>query len=364
MNAELDSQMMGRAIELSQRGFPAPNPHVGCVIARGSHIVGEGWHEFAGGDHAEAAALKQTGESAKGATAYVTLEPCNHYGRTPPCSKALIEAGVERVVIACPDPNPKASGGSAALRQAGVEVEVGLMTDEAAEVNRLFLFAQKCHRPYVIIKAAVTLDGFIARPDGGSKWITGEEARAAGHRLRAEAGCVLVGRETVERDNPALTARIDGVVNQPRRVVLDPRGRLSGREQVFGAPGALWYVGSDQPRLDSVNAPLTEGRFELPSLLGDLFQRGEIGVLVEGGGRTIRGFLEAELAEEIHLFIAPKLFGEGRSWAGGTAMEDLSQRGWWFKSTDSVGEDIHVVLHRTLTWNKENRRVVETNEQR
>lgn len=352
MSGELDNRMMARAIELSRRGFPAPNPHVGCLLAHGEKIVGEGWHEFAGGNHAETAALKNAGGKALGATAYVTLEPCNHHGRTPPCSQALIEAGCARVVIACLDPNPQATGGVATLRSHSVEVEVGVLQEEAADANRIFRFAQTQKRPYVILKAAITLDGFIAREDGTSKWITSEAARLEGHRLRAEAGCVLVGRETVERDNPELTARIEGVRNQPRRAVLDPKARLTGRERVLQQGESYWYVATDQPPLNATTAPLRDGRFDLEHILADLFSRGEIGVLVEGGGQTIRGFLEADLADELHLFVAPKLFGSGRPWGGGLSEEDLSKRGWQIQETEILGPDAHLVLRRMIVGNK------------
>lgn len=334
---------MRRAIELSRRGFPAPNPHVGCVLAHGERIVGEGWHEYAGTLHAEAMALREAGEAARGATCYTTQEPCNHFGRQPPCSEALIRAGVVRVVMAIRDPNPEGAGGRETLRRAGIKVEEDLLAEDAAAANPYFLFRFRHGRPFVAVKAAVTLDGFLARLDGNSKWITGTEARKDGHRLRAELGCVLVGCETVSLDNPELTARIKGVVNQPVRAVLDPSARLSGSEKIFSGAGALWFVGEDQAALGSVPLPLQGGHFDLEAVLAELAGRGVIGVLVEGGGRTIRAFMEANMVDEIHLYQAPRLFGEGRPWAGGASMDELP---FDLADVKVLGRDVHLVYRR------------------
>lgn len=300
---------MRRAVQLSRRGFPAPNPHVGCVLVRDGEIVGEGYHHHAGGPHAEVVALRQAGGRAKRATAYVTLEPCNHYGRTPPCSLALREAGVARVVVACPDPNPRAAGGASALREAGIPVETGFLEAEAAAANVQFLTAMRLRRPYVVVKAAASLDGRIALPSGESQWITGPAARRAAHRLRAECGAVLVGRRTVEADDPRLTARIPGVVNQPLRVVLDPDGRLSPEAKAFDGEAPTLRV----TRADGLAAWTPEG-FDLPSLLASLFERGVLGLLVEGGAATISGFVRAGLVDRLELFLGPKVLGAGPSW--------------------------------------------------
>lgn len=289
---------MRRAIELAAGGFPAPNPHVGCVIVRDEQIVGEGYHDHAGGPHAEAAALLQAGESARGAAAYVTLEPCNHHGRTPPCSRALIAAGVAKVFVAVSDPNPRAAGGVARLREAGIEVEVGLLRAEAEAVNRVFLDRHRLGRPVVAVKAAITADGYMARLDGTSKWITGDQARAAGRLLRARMGSVLVGRVTAELDDPELTVRDPRVVNQPLRVVLDPERRLRSDLKLFS---------------DGLAPTLRlEGHRHPAEILERLAEAGQIGVLVEGGPTTIQAFFEARLVDELHLFTAPHRFGEGR----------------------------------------------------
>lgn len=319
---------MARAVELSARGFPAPNPHVGCVLVRDGVAVGEGWHEHAGGPHAEAMALSNAGEAARGATAYVTLEPCNHYGRTPPCSEALVRAGVERVVIACPDPNPRAAGGAERLREAGIPVEIGVLQKLAAGANRPWLTAMRLKRPYVVIKAAVSLDGRIALPSGESKWITGEKAREAAHRLRAECGAVLVGRRTVELDDPQLTARIPGVFNQPTRIVLDPENKLKGTERIFDDQAPTRHI---------------TGEIDLPQLLADLFGAGYTGLLVEGGGTTIAGFITARLVDAFELFLAPKVLGDGPSWITGLHLEGLPDApAFSITGIKRLGDDLQV----------------------
>ncbi len=342
--AASDPRFMRRAIELAQRGWPAPNPRVGCVIVRENHIVGEGWHEAAGLDHAEVMALKQAGDAARGADVYVTLEPCNHHGRTPPCSQALVSAGVGRVFAAVADPNPRAVGGIDALNQAGIPAELGMEAEEAAAGNRQFLTAHGRGAPYVVLKAAITLDGYVARPDGSSKWITGEEARHAAHRLRAECGCVLVGRGTVEADDPQLTARFEGVSNQPVRAVLDSEGRLTGSEQIFGEGETLWFVGRKN-REGQIEVGRTEAGLDLNDVLAQMWGRGITGVLVEGGAKVLSAFLAAGLGDELHLFMAPTVFGEGISWYSG-AESHLSRMGWRLAASNELGIDLH------LTWNR------------
>jgi diaminohydroxyphosphoribosylaminopyrimidine deaminase / 5-amino-6-(5-phosphoribosylamino)uracil reductase len=320
MLSPADRKHMMRAIQLSRRGFPAPNPHVGCVIVRsgllGSKVVGEGFHAYAGGDHAEVAALKKAGSDARGATAYVTLEPCDHYGRTPPCSKALVEAGIARVVIACPDPNPDATGGAATLRSHGITVDFG-MGEEAAKHNERFLSSMRLRRPYIVLKAAMTLDGRIALPDGSSKWITGELARKQAHKLRAEMGVVLAGRRTVELDDPELTARgVRGLRRQPLRVVIDPHARLTGRERVFDRQAPTLHV-TLRDHLGSADG------MDLQALMQYLFERGHTGLLVEGGAATIASFVRAGLWDRLEMFVAPKLFGQGTAWLGAIGVESV-----------------------------------------
>ena len=318
--AETDSRLMLRAIDLSKKGFTAPNPHVGCVIALNDEIVGEGYHHHAGGDHAELEALRMAGSRAKGSTAYVTLEPCNHHGRTPPCSVALISAGVRRVVVACADPNPKASGGMARLADAGIVTEISLHADRAADANIMFLTAMKHKRPFIVVKAAASLDGRIALPTGESKWITGTPARKQANRLRADCGAVLVGRKTVEADDPHLTARVGGVVNQPLRLVLDPTSRLNSHWNIFD---------SSAPSLHLVEGALglraRNGRFDLNEICAALFEVGLTSLLVEGGGYTVTSFIKAGLADRIELFLAPLIIGNGLSWIQGLELGFLSE---------------------------------------
>ena len=317
---------MRRAIALSRRGFPAPNPHVGCVIVRDGRIVGEGHHAYAGGPHAEVVALRQARTTARGATAFVTLEPCAHTGRTPPCADALAEAGIARVVVAVRDPDPRAAGGLERLAAAGVAVENGLMADEASIVNERFLRSHALGRPFVVVKAAVTLDGRIALPSGDSQWITGPMARAAGHRLRAEMGAVLVGRRTVAADDPELTARIRGVRNPPLRVVLDPRGTLTGRERVFDAQAPTKRVTTLPPTLDAdLRAPGAPESLDLASVLSQLGERGVNGLLVEGGAKTIGSFVRARLVDRYELFLAPVLLGSGPAWLEGALCATLAE---------------------------------------
>ena len=306
---DLDVRHMRRAIRLSMGGYPAPNPHVGCVIAQGQEIVGEGYHSYAGGPHAEAVALQQAGAKAAGATAYVTLEPCNHHGRTPPCSEALLAAKIKRVVIACLDPNPRAQGGMSRLEEHGVEVISGCLESQAAEKNEQFLTAMRLKRCFVTLKAAISLDGRIALPNGESQWITAPDARKQAHRLRALCGAVLVGRNTVEKDNPALTARIPGVVNQPMRVVLDPQGKLTSDRQVFDAAAPTLHLIEGKLGLKAGG----QG-FDPKDLCAMLFKAGIMGVLIEGGAVTHSRFLQADLVDRIELFVAPKVLGSGVTW--------------------------------------------------
>ncbi len=306
--------MMARAIELSARGFPAPNPHVGCVIAMGDEVVGEGFHDYRGGPHAEIVALHAAGKRAKGATAYVTLEPCNHHGRTPPCVDALMEAGIARVVAGVEDPVSGHGGGLLRLREAGVETLLGVMAEGATKANLAWLAAVERGWPYVVVKAAMTLDGRIATPSGESKWITGDEARAEAHRLRAECGAVLVGRTTVEKDNPRLTVRALEVKNQPTRIVLDPWRRIPGGRNVFDAEAPSLRVVAGEPRDGEVRAPFQSGFLDLAALMKDLYGLGHTSVLVEGGAHTIGSFFDAGLVDRLELFVAAKVFGQGKTW--------------------------------------------------
>jgi diaminohydroxyphosphoribosylaminopyrimidine deaminase/5-amino-6-(5-phosphoribosylamino)uracil reductase len=319
-----DHEWMARAIHLSRNGFPAPNPHVGCVIVRDNVLVGEGWHVAAGLDHAEVMALRDAGDRARGATAYVSQEPCNHWGRTGPCSEALLSAGVSRVVFAVSDPHDKASGGGARLASAGVEVCMGVLEAEARAENELFLQAIHRQRAKIVLKAAITADGFSARADGTSKWITGELSRARGHHLRAELGVVIVGKGTVAADDPALTARVEGVVNQPKPYIIDSRRELQGHYQLLENPSLRFITYRENAGPGDIGLPISQDRvLELDQLPRKLFDEGHIGALVEGGAHTLHQFLGQGVWDELWIFQAATLFGEGIHWAKGLSVEEV-----------------------------------------
>ncbi len=327
-----DQKMMSRAVALAEKGGARahPNPRVGCVIERAGRVVGEGSHERFGGPHAEVQALAQAGGRARGATMYVTLEPCPHWGKTPPCAAAVARSGVKRVVIASPDPSRRLRGkGIAFLRRAGVRVESGLLTRRAEEINRGFFLRQRVGRPHVVLKMAQTLDGKIASRTGASRWITGPRARAWVHHLRAESDAVLVGGETVRRDDPLLTAH--GVGPDPVRVVLSGSLNLKSDSKIFGSEAPTWIVTTTGA--SSVRARFLEKKgaqvIRIPSgadphrILTALAKRGITRLLVEGGGRVAAHFLSAGLVDEVFLFVAPCFLGgeaaptsiEGKGWA-------------------------------------------------
>jgi len=327
-----DTTFMRRALEAAERGrgLTSPNPLVGAVVVREGRVVGEGAHLRAGGSHAEIEALGAAGESARGATLYVTLEPCAHHGRTPPCAPAVARAGIVRVVAAMKDPNPLVAGGGVdLLRAAGVAVEVGVLSAEAESQNRAWLTAMRERRPHVTLKAAATLDGKLADVHGTSKWITAEAARQRGHRLRAEADAIVIGVTTALRDDPALTVRLPQPwPREPYRVVLDTAARLDVQARLIhaGTPGrALVAVGEQAPpvrvrALEAAGATIVrcrtrEGRVDPAALLERLFERDVCAVLVEGGGETHAAFVDAGLVDRVALFLAPLLLG-GRAATG------------------------------------------------
>ncbi|MBO4164650.1 bifunctional diaminohydroxyphosphoribosylaminopyrimidine deaminase/5-amino-6-(5-phosphoribosylamino)uracil reductase RibD [Micromonospora antibiotica] len=305
-------EAMRRAIELGARGLgtTSPNPVVGCVLldADGT-VVGEGFHAYTGGPHAEIVALAQAGERARGGTAVVTLEPCDHTGRTGPCSHALIRAGIARVVVAVPDPNPVASGGAATLRAAGVRVEFGVRADEAEAGNVAWLTSMRRGWPYLIWKYAATLDGRSAAVDGSSMWITSEAARMDVHALRGTVDAVIAGVGTVLTDDPRLTARNlrDGTlaIRQPLRVVVDSAGRTPADARVRDGAARTWIA-----TVAEVGAG-PDGRVDLPALLAELHHRGVRAALLEGGPRLAGAFLAAGLVDRVVGYVAPKLLGGG-----------------------------------------------------
>ncbi|MFK4069997.1 bifunctional diaminohydroxyphosphoribosylaminopyrimidine deaminase/5-amino-6-(5-phosphoribosylamino)uracil reductase RibD [Streptomyces sp. NPDC029674] len=311
---------MRRAITLAARGLgsTSPNPVVGCVVLDASgDTVGEGWHQRAGGPHAEVHALRAAGDRARGGTAVVTLEPCNHTGRTGPCAQALIDAGITRVVYAVGDPDPTATGGAQTLRSAGIPAEQGLLEAEAAEVNAAWLTSVRLGRPHVTWKYAATLDGRIAAADGTSRWITSAEARADVHRLRAECDAVVVGSGTQRADDPHLAVRgIDGAV-QPLRVVVDTNGTAvtPGARVLDDAAPTLIAVAEDvTPAYEArevVRLPRTGGGLDIQTLLGVLHARGVRSVLLEGGPTLAGAFVAAGAVDRVVGYLAPVLLGAG-----------------------------------------------------
>ncbi len=324
-----DHEFMARAIRLARRGLYTtdPNPRVGCLLVRDGRIVGEGWHRRAGEPHAERIALEAAGEKAKGATAYVTLEPCSHHGRTPPCADALVAAGVARVVAAMEDPNPQVSGrGLARLREAGIEAEVGLLQAEAERLNPGFLKRMRKGLPWVRCKLAMSLDGRTAMASGESVWITGEEARRDVQRLRARSSAIVTGIGTVLADDPSLNVRLapeelPGVesadcLRQPVRVVLDSSLRMPERARMLDLPGETWIFharGSEEKaaRLEARGARLVrfEEGIDLPLAMEALAAREINEVLVEAGPTLAGAALRAGVVDELVVYMAPHLMG-------------------------------------------------------
>ena len=358
-----DTAMMRQALQLAGQGrfSTSPNPRVGCVIARGGQIVGQGFHLRAGEAHAEVHALRQAGSAAEGATAYVTLEPCAHHGRTPPCAEALVQAGVSRVVAAMRDPNPLVGGkGFDILRNAGISVSYGLLEAEARELNRGFLSRIERGRPFVKLKTAASLDGKTALSDGRSRWITGEAARADVQAERAESCAVLTGIGTVLADDPQLNVRLFPTLRQPLRIVLDSRLRTPVRSRLVQDNGSTLIVtladtaGSPQaacPNVRLLRQPENPaGGINLPDLLAELARQG-IGELMVEAGRTLTGaWLAQDLADEIVLYQSPKILG-GRA----LGLTDLPENpavlarpaDWHTRSVHCLdGQDIKWVLRR------------------
>lgn len=321
-----DTAHMVRALRLAERGLltTAPNPRVGCVLVREGKVVGEGWHERAGEPHAEINALQQAGPHAAGATAYVTLEPCCHHGRTPPCTDALLAAGVARVVVAMEDPNPQVAGmGLAALRNAGVDTTAGLLADAAERLNAGFVMRMRQGRPWVRCKLAMSLDGRTAMASGESRWITGEAARSDVQHLRARSDAIMTGVGTVLADDPSLTVRVDGLddsFRQPLRVILDSHLRTPADAKLLDLPGETLLVsgavdaGSEAHLVRSgvrvVTLPLQGGQLDLRAVLQYLGSLQINEVHLESGATLCGALLQAGLIDELVIYMAPHLMGD------------------------------------------------------
>jgi len=357
---------MAQALRLAERGLytTSPNPRVGCVLVRDGNVVGEGWHERAGEPHAEIHALHAAGEAALGATAYVTLEPCSHHGRTPPCADALIQAGVARVVVAVQDPNPQVAGqGIAKLRAAGIAVECGLMEAAARDLNIGFFARMTRGTPWLRSKIAMSLDGRTALANGVSQWITGEAARQDVQHWRARSCAVLTGIGTVLADDPQLNVREVATTRQPLRVVVDsqlhipPNARLLQQHGVVvytATPDAQKIAALEQAGARVVVLPDTSGRVDLNAALRDLAASGCNEVLVEAGSNLNGALLQAGLVDELVLYLAPQLLGDmarGMARLGELATLDQCVQLEW-KDVRQVGNDLRI----TVTMEKEKMR--------
>jgi len=347
--SNLDRVMMMRALALAERGLytATPNPRVGCVLAKDGAVVGEGWHEKTGGPHAEANALAAAGAKAKGATAYVTLEPCNHQGRTPPCAQALVAAGVARVVAAMLDPNTPAGGGGRTLASAGIRFEHGLMEAESRELNIGFVSRVTRGRPWVRMKIAATLDGRTALADGRSQWITGAEARRDGHRWRARACAILTGIGTVKADDPRLTVREVETPRQPLRVVVDSRLETPAAAKVLEGGNALVFSSIPGKLRGAENVVLANprGKVDLPKMLEELARRGINELHVEAGFKLNGSLVGEGCVDEFLLYLNPSFLGDESQ--GMLALSGISSLDKRIKtriaSLERIGGDIRIL---------------------
>lgn len=347
---------MARALALAARGLntATPNPRVGCVVARDGVVVGEGYHACAGAAHAEVAALadvRARGQDPAGATLYVTLEPCNHTGRTPPCTEALIAAGVARVVAAMADPNPLAGHGALRLRAAGIATHVGLLEDEARELNLGFVSRMTRGRPWVRVKIASSLDGRTALSSGESQWLTGSDARTDGHRFRARACAIVTGSGTVRADDPELTVRAVPATRQPLRVIVDGGANTPPTARaLLGAPTLIVTAG---PRnagwpatVEALALPAADGRVDLSALMSELARRGVNEVHVEAGAGLNGALLRGGLVDELLVYVAPLVLGEpGRGVASfGAGLARLADGiRLHFHDVARIGDDLRII---------------------
>jgi diaminohydroxyphosphoribosylaminopyrimidine deaminase / 5-amino-6-(5-phosphoribosylamino)uracil reductase len=351
-----DHGFMSRALELARLGLTTttPNPRVGCVIVKDGVVIGEGWHRRAGEPHAEIIALGEAGGRARGATVYVTLEPCSHFGRTPPCVDALVEARVARVIAAMEDPNPTVNGqGLVRLRDAGVDVRCGLLQHEATELNIGFVSRMARGRPWVRLKVASSLDGLTALADGTSQWLTGEAARRDGHVWRARACAVLTGIGTVRDDDPQLTVRWVETERQPIKVIVDSRLQIDLEAKVLkGAPAwiacAVENPGKEAELRDRgcelIRLPNPHGKVDLARLMAELGARGINELHVEAGHRLNGSMVRAGVVDEVLAYVAPALLGAGLPMFDLEPPEDLEKRrGLRFTDLERIGPDLRLM---------------------
>lgn len=359
MYSEADHRLMSRALELAHNALyhATPNPRVGCVIARDNRILGEGWTQPPGSNHAEIEALldaRKNGHDPHGATAYVTLEPCSHFGRTPPCATALIEARVARVIAAVEDPNPQVAGrGLAMLRANGIDVRCGLLAAEATEINIGFFSRMNRGRPWVRLKIAASLDGKTALANGRSQWITSEAARKDGHAWRARACAVATGIGTVQADNPQLSVRLVATPRQPLKVLIDSRLEVDPDARFFDGNPALVACAFADPRkvarlrdknAEVIELPNDEGKVDLPQLLRELARRGVNELHVEAGFKLNGSLVREGCIDELLVYLAPLLLGEAQGMLELPALSDLAQaRRLVFRQVTQVGADVRLL---------------------
>ncbi|MCX2744670.1 bifunctional diaminohydroxyphosphoribosylaminopyrimidine deaminase/5-amino-6-(5-phosphoribosylamino)uracil reductase RibD [Mangrovivirga sp. M17] len=316
MSLPEDKKYMQRAIQLAEygRGYVSPNPLVGCVLVKNGEIIGEGWHRKYGENHAEVNAIESVTDKSQipGCTAYVTLEPCAHFGNTPPCANRLVEEKVKKVIIGHRDPNPKVNGGGIKiLKEAGIEVEVGVLEEECQYQNRVFLTNMELDRPFIVLKWAQTSDGFVARENFDSKWISNTLSRQQVHKLRSEIDAILVGYNTVYYDNPELTTR-DWPGNNPVRVVLDPRNELKDKRlKIFNKKANTIIFNSSENLVDGNIHKIKLEDFDPSFVLERLFEAGIRSVLVEGGSITLGRWINTGEWDEAHVYISPVTFENG-----------------------------------------------------
>lgn len=331
--------IMDNVLNLARRGEGQtnPNPLVGAVIIKDNKVVGLGYHRVYGGPHAEINALKDAEDQAKGGVLFVNLEPCSHYGKTPPCVEAIIKAGIKKVVAAIEDPNPRVSGrGFQRLKEAGIEVETGILEEKALELNEVFIHFIRNRRPFVVMKTAMTLDGKIACATGESRWVTGIKAREMVHRLRNKYQAIMVGVDTVIKDNPRLTTRLIEGGRDPLRVIVDSRGRTPLESKILHLESRACTVIASTQNLPASKEkaycekgaevwklPRKQGRVDLKALLEKLYQKGVDSVLLEGGATLNWSFIKEELVDRLFIFIAPKIIG-GEKAPGPVGGEGLS----------------------------------------
>ena len=326
MTGSVDKYFMNIALELAEkgRGYTSPNPMVGAVVVQNGVVVGTGYHEYVGGPHAEVNAINDAGDSARGASLYVTLEPCNHTGRTPPCTRKILESGIKKVFVAMKDPNPDVTGGGIGfLEKHGIKIDIGVAEKQAVRLNEAFIKYSKTRRPFVVCKCAATLDGRIATRTGDSKWVTGPHARKFVHMLRHSLDGILVGIETVRKDNPSLTTRLeDRKGKDPLRIILDTRLSIAENARVFQleSEAKTMIVTGDsvssekKTRLEDkgvliLESPLKNGRIDLDYVMGELGKMKIASLLIEGGSRVMASAFSSGIVDKVFFFYAPKILG-------------------------------------------------------